>query len=97
MVAPSPPAPEVRTFFRAATLPPPPAAGTAPPFAAWLLAQVSRKGAIGELAKAVKLDRHFPRAGSADDVRAHFGNVGADGDAYDVLDEAERAYDRDLG
>lgn len=63
-------------------------------FAAWLLAQTGRKGLVGELAKAAKADRLFPRNGSADDVRARFSAAGADGDAFEALDDAEREYDR---
>jgi hypothetical protein len=40
--------------------------------------------------------RLFPRDGSADDVRARFSSVGADGDAFEALDDAERAYERQL-
>lgn len=64
------------------------------PFGAWLLGQTKRSGPVGELAKAVRLDRGFPKRGSVDDVRRHFGLLGADGDAFDALDDAERAYDR---
>jgi len=63
-------------------------------FVAWLREQAKRGGAIGELAKAARLDPSFPKKGSADDVRARFGRLGADGDAYAALDDAERAYDR---
>jgi hypothetical protein len=63
-------------------------------FAAWLLDQSGRKGVIGDLAKAARLDRQFPKNGSADDVRARFSAAGADGDAFEALDDAEREYDR---
>jgi len=65
-----------------------------PSFASWLLDQTARKGIIGELAKAARTDRQFPKKGSADDVRARFSAVGADGDAFEALDDAEREYDR---
>lgn len=65
-----------------------------PCFVMWLRDQSKRKDAIGELAKAVRTDPAFPRAGSADDVRSRFGKVGADGDAFAALEDAERAYDR---
>jgi len=64
------------------------------PFGSWLLDQAKRPGSIGELAKAAKLDRQFPRAGTADAVRARFSAAGADGDAFEALDDAEREYDR---
>ncbi|WP_404711436.1 hypothetical protein [Sphingomonas sp. MMS24-J13] len=66
----------------------------APSFAAWLLNQTKQSGTLGELAKAAKLDRLFPRTGSADDVRARFSAAGADGDAFEALDDAERTFDR---
>ena len=65
-----------------------------PNFLAWLREQAKSGGAIGELAKAARLDPSFPKKGSADDVRARFGRFGADGDAYAALEDAERAYDR---
>lgn len=71
-----------------------PAAPARPCFVVWLRDQSKRKDAIGELAKAVRIDPAFPRAGSADDVRSRFDRVGADGDAFAALEDAERAYDR---
>lgn len=64
------------------------------PFGAWLLNQGKGPGLIGELAKAVKLDRAFPKNGTVDEVRRRFALVGADGDAFEALDDAEREYDR---
>jgi hypothetical protein len=69
-------------------------AGQPRPFAAWLIDQSRQPGTLGELAKAAKLDRSFPKAGSADDVRARFSAAGADGDAFEALDDAEREFDR---
>lgn len=66
------------------------------PFGEWLLAQAKRPGLLGELAKAAKLDRSFPKGGSADAVRDRFSAVGADGDAFEALDDAEREYDRQV-
>lgn len=74
-----------------------PAPSVAPPppcFAAWLLDQSARGGVVGALAKAAGLDRQFPKRGTIEDVRARFSAVGADGDAFAALDDAERAYDR---
>ena len=64
------------------------------PFGTWLLDEAERPGSLGELGKAAKGDRLFHRKGSADDVRKHFGLAGADGDAFEALDDAEREYDR---
>lgn len=66
----------------------------AEPFGTWLLEQAKRLGMVGELAKAVRLDRRFPKTGSADAVRRYFGSIGAEGDAFEALDDAEREYDR---
>ncbi|RYE64570.1 MAG: hypothetical protein EOO83_00925 [Oxalobacteraceae bacterium] len=59
------------------------------PFGEWLLEQTGRKGWIGDLAKAAKADRAFPRRGSADDVRRLLQKFGADGDTFEVLEDAE--------
>ena len=64
------------------------------PFGAWLLDQTKRPGLIGQLAKAVRLDRAFPKNGTAEDVRTRFASVGADGDAFMALEDAENEYDR---
>lgn len=68
--------------------------GPGPSFAAWLLNQTKQSGTLGELAKAARLDRLFPKNGSAADVRARFSAAGADGDAFEALDDAERVFDR---
>ncbi len=65
-----------------------------PCFAAWLLGQTRQPGTLGELAKAARLDPRFPKTGSADDIRARFSAAGADGDAFEALDDAERTFDR---
>lgn len=83
----------------AVTAPPPPPCDMAsavarPCFVTWLLEQSKSGGTVGELAKAARADRMFPRAGGAEEVRARFDRAGADGDAYAALEDAERAYDR---
>jgi len=65
-------------------------------FGAWLLEQVKRPGSLGDLAKAAKSDRLFPKNGSANDARRRFGEAGADGDAFAALDDAEREFDRQM-
>jgi hypothetical protein len=82
--------PAVRAAIVDGTLNP----STSAPFGAWLVDQAKRPGMLGELAKAVKLDRRFPKTGSVEDVRRHFGSIGAEGDAFEALDDAEREYDR---
>lgn len=58
-------------------------------FGAWIVAQVDRHGAIGDLVKAAKADRAFPRTGSPDDVRKHLNKMQADGDMFEAVDDAE--------
>ncbi len=58
-------------------------------FGTWLLAQQTRKGWVGDLAKAAKADRAFPKRGSPDDVRKRLQEMGAEGDVYEALDDAE--------
>ena len=66
-----------------------------PSFGEWLLDQTgARRGSLADLAKAAKLDRSFTRKGTAHDVRARFSAVGADGDAFEALEDAELEYER---
>ncbi len=92
--APAPPVVEAAVEAPAPALRDVPAPVARPCFVAWLRDQGKRGGAIGELAKAARLDPRFPKTGSADDVRARFASAGADGDAFAALDDAERDYDR---
>jgi len=61
----------------------------AEPFGHWLVAQVDRDGWIGDLAKAAKADRGFPRDGDPDAVRGHLGAKQADSDMIEAVDDAE--------
>jgi len=83
-VQPAPPP----TLPREIPFAPPP-----PSFVAWLFKQQKQPGTLGDLAKAARLDPLFPKAGNAEKVRAHFSAVGADGDAFEALDYAERQFD----
>jgi hypothetical protein len=58
-------------------------------FGAWLIAQADVKSWISDLAKAAKADRAFPKQGTPDDVRKRLQEMGADGDAFEALDDAE--------
>jgi hypothetical protein len=96
-MVPAADAPPARTAFQVKTMPDAPVPrgpGQARSFATWLINQGKQSGSLGELARAVKLDRLFPKTGSADDVRARFSAAGADGDAFAALDDAEREFDR---
>lgn len=64
----------------------------AEPFSRWLLAQKARRDWIADLAKAAAADRGFPKSGSPDDVRKRLQALGADGDAFEQMDDAERAW-----
>jgi hypothetical protein len=61
------------------------------PFGSWLLNQQQhRREWIAGLAKVAKSDHRFPRAGDVDQVREYLAKQGADGDAFEALDDAER-------
>lgn len=60
-----------------------------PAFGAWLLRQDKRDGWIGDLARAAKTDRQFPREGDPEAVRKRMREMQADGDAWAAIDEAE--------
>lgn len=59
------------------------------PFGRWVLQQIDRGGFIGELAKAAKADRAFPKDGDAEAVRKRLGDTGADPEMFDAVDDAE--------
>lgn len=61
-------------------------------FGAWLVSQQDRAGWIGDLAKAAKADRKFPRNGDPDDVRKHLNNSQADSDMLEAVDDAENLW-----
>jgi hypothetical protein len=59
------------------------------PFGRWVLDQIDRGGFIGELAKAAKSDRAFPKDGDPEAVRKRLSEQGADPDMHEALDDAE--------
>lgn len=59
------------------------------PFGRWVLQQLDRGGFIGELAKAAKADRGFPKDGDPEAVRKRLSSLGADPDMHEALDDAE--------
>ncbi|MDB5682635.1 MAG: hypothetical protein JWM75_333 [Sphingomonas bacterium] len=69
---------------------PPSGLAEAPSFGHWLIAQKARGDWIDDLAAAARRDPAFPRAGSADAVRAHLSRAGAEGDMFEAVDDAER-------
>jgi hypothetical protein len=56
------------------------------------VSQESRSGWIGDLAKAAKVDRKFPRNGDPADVRKHLAMAQADSDMLEALDDAENLW-----
>ncbi|WCT75402.1 YozE family protein [Sphingomonas naphthae] len=72
-----------------------PPAADSPPFGTWLVGQVqSRSDWIGGLAKSARADPSFPRRGNPDAVRHYLSQRGADGDMFEAIDDAERAWQR---
>jgi len=65
---------------------------TAEPFGTWLLTQLKRDGWIGDLAKAAKADRRFPRDGDPDMVRKHLSDNQAESDMLEAVDDAENIW-----
>ena len=61
-------------------------------FGAWLLKQTKRDDWIGPLAKSAKADPKFRAAMSPDDLRKKLHEAGAEGDAFEALDDAEVAW-----
>lgn len=64
-------------------------------FGAWLVAQIANEGWIGDLARAARADRSFPRNGDPDAVRAHLSGKQAESDMFEAIDAAETAWLRD--
>jgi len=62
------------------------------PFGRWVLEQTNRDGWIGDLAKAAKADRGFPKDGDPDAVRKRLGDLQAEGDMFEAVDDAETAW-----
>lgn len=59
------------------------------PFGRWVLQQIDRGGFLGDLAKAAKADRAFPKDGDPEAVRKRLSEQGADPDMHEALDDAE--------
>ena len=62
------------------------------PFGAWLLTQHHRSDWVGDLARAAKADRKFPREGDPDAVRLHLNKMQAESDMFEAVDDAERMW-----
>ena len=61
-------------------------------FGSWLLTQTAKEDWIGDLAKAAKADRSFPRNADPDAVRAHLSSKQAESDMFEAVDAAESAW-----
>lgn len=62
---------------------------TRPAFGAWLLKQRDRGDWVDGIADAARADRAFPRNGDTEAVRKRLREMGADGDAFAALEDAE--------
>lgn len=58
-------------------------------FGAWLLKQTKRDDWIGPLAMSAKADPKFRASMVPDDLRKKLQEAGAEGDAFEALDDAE--------
>lgn len=70
-----------------------PIAGEREAFSTWLIKQDGRREWWSALAKAAKGDRGFPRHATAETVGDYLKTKLADGDAFEQLDDADRAYE----
>ena len=59
------------------------------PFGRWLVGQRDRGDWIDDLANAARSDRGFPKDGDPEAVRAHLRAQQADGDVFQIVDDAE--------
>lgn len=64
-------------------------------FGTWLLTQHDRSDWVGDLARAAKADRKFPRAGDPDAARSHLSSMGAESEMLEALDDAEQIWLRE--
>jgi len=60
-----------------------------PAFGRWLLTQADRGDSIGDLARAAKLDRAFPREGDFEAISRRLNELQADGEMHIALEDAE--------
>jgi hypothetical protein len=63
-------------------------------FGGRLVTQKGRIDWIGQLADSAARDPRFPQRADPDGVRAHLIARGADGDMFEMLDDAEREWRR---
>ncbi len=61
-------------------------------FGVWLLTQHDRSDWVGDLARAAKADRKFPRAGDPEAVRSHLSSMQAESEMLEALDDAEQIW-----
>jgi hypothetical protein len=65
---------------------------TEQPFGRWLIGQVEREGAVGELARAAKADSKFPRDGDFEAISRRLNELQAEGEMHVALEDAELAW-----
>ncbi|WEK00635.1 MAG: YozE family protein [Candidatus Sphingomonas phytovorans] len=61
----------------------------AQPLGRWLLGQAGRDDAIGDLARAAKADRGFPKDGDYEAISRRLNQLQADGDTHEALEQAD--------
>ncbi|MFA6114189.1 MAG: YozE family protein [Sphingomonas sp.] len=65
---------------------------SAQPFGRWLLAQVAREDAIGDLARSAKADSRFPRDGDFEAISRRLNELQAESEMHLALEDAEGAW-----
>lgn len=61
-------------------------------FGRWLLEQIDRDDAIGDLAKAAKSDSRFPRDGDFQAISRRLNELQAESEMHVALEDAELAW-----
>ena len=72
--------------------------GLAMKFYTWMVRKHLRtKATVGELARAMQLDRQFPKDGDKASIRKYLEDTGAGSKCLDVFEKAWRKYERETG
>lgn len=72
--------------------------GLAMKFYTWMVRKHLRtKAPAGELARAMQLDRQFPKDGDRASIRKYLEDTGADSKCLDAFEKAWRKYERETG
>lgn len=72
--------------------------GLAMKFYTWMVRKHLRtKAPAGELARAMQLDRQFPKDGNKESIRKYLEDTGADSKCLSAFEKAWRKYERETG